>query len=508
MIEPAVQLPTDAPTLQSMLLELLSTLEEKERRIGQLSFQLEALKRHLFGRRSEKLDPGQMALELGDVSFPELAASAEPVAPEPIEKVARQGHGRQRLPRQLPRVRVEHDVAAEQRFCRDCRHSLVRIGEEVSEQLEYVPASLFVREHARIKYACPHCEGNVVIGAAPAQPIDKGLPGPGLLAHVLTSKYADHLPLHRLEGILARHGVELSRSTLCGWVAAGARVLTPLVEEMKKGVLASRKIHTDDTPVPVLDKNREVTRTGRLWVYLGDGDGEEVVFDYTPDRKRDGPQRFLAGYKGYLQADAYTGYDRIYVGDEVVEVACWAHARRKFFDAIKSDGRRAPVALGFIRRLYEIEKSARELDAVQRRARRQADAAPVLAALQVWLEEQQGVVLPKSPLGEAIGYARSQWAALTRYLEDGILDIDNNAAERALRRVAVGRKNWLFAGSDEGGRRAAVIYSLIASCARLKINPYEYLRDVLERIPTLSGVALAELTPKAWKDARPAAPVV
>ena len=501
MTAPAVSLPSDALTLQSLVLELLGTLEEKERRIDQLCFQLEALKRHLFGRRSEKLDPGQLALELGALSLAQVAAVEEPVAPE-RERLKVAGHGRQRLPRQLPRERVEYDVAAEERFCRECQHPLVRIGEEISEELEYVPASFFVREHVRIKYACRHCEGNVVIGAGPARPIDKGLPGPGLLAHVLTSKYADHLPLNRLEGIFARHGVELSRSTLCDWVAAGARLLSPVVEEMKKGVLVSRKIHTDDTPVPVLDKNREVTRTGRLWVYLGDGERAEVVFDYTPDRKRDGPQEFLGAYKGYLQADAYAGYDGIYVGDEVIEVACWAHARRKFFDAMKSDARRSQVALGFIRRLYEIEKKARDLDAEPRRALRQSDSAPVLGALKTWLDEQSGAVSPKSPLGEAIRYARSQWLALTRYLEDGILAIDNNAAERALRRVAVGRKNWLFAGSDEGGRRAATIYSLIASCARLKINPYEYLRDVLERIPTVSGAALAELTPKAWQLAR------
>jgi transposase len=272
-----------------------------------------------------------------------------------------------------------------------------------------------------------------------------------------------------------------------------------VVDVMKQGVLASRKIHTDDTPVPVLDKSREVTRTGRLWVYLGDVDHEGVVFDYTPDRSRDGPQSFLAGYKGYLQADAYAGYDCIYAGQEVVEVACWAHARRKFFDAMKSDARRSQIALGFIRRLYEVEKRARGLEAASRCALRQSESGPVLTQLKAWLDEQSPSVPPKGPMGLAISYARSQWIALTRYLEDGILDIDNNAAERALRRVAIGRKNWMFAGSDNGGHRAAIIYSLVASCARLKIDPYAYLCDVLERLPTHSPDALAELTPQAWK---------
>jgi len=503
--EPAPSLPTDASTLQSLVLELLGTLQEKDRRIDQLSSQLEVLKRHLFGRRSEQLDPNQMGLDLGDLSIPEVA-EADPLATaETAPESRRRGHGRRRLPEHLPRHRVEYDVPEAQRLCRECQHSLVPIGEEVSEQLEYVPASFFVRQQVRFKYACPECQGNVVIAAGAAQPIDKGLPGPGLMAHVLTSKYADHLPLNRLEGIFARHGVELTRSTLCDWVAAGARLLQPVVEILKQGVLASRKIHTDDTPVPVLDKGREVTRTGRLWVYLGDADHEGVVFDYTPDRSRDGPQSFLSGYQGYLQADAYAGYDGIYAGQQVVEVACWAHARRKFFDAMKSDARRSQIALGFIRRLYEVERRARDLEVAPRRALRQSESGPVLTQLKAWLDEQNPSVAPKSPMGVAISYARSQWIALTRYLEDGILDIDNNAAERALRRVAVGRKNWMFAGSDEGGRRAAILYSLVASCARLKINPYDYLRDVLERLPNHSPDTLCELTPQAWKLSRDAA---
>ena len=502
MLAPVSDLPTDPLTLQSLVLELLGTVQEKDRRIDQLSSQLELLKRHLFGRRSEKLDAGQMPLDLGELSVPEVEEVATPEPEESRCEGVRRGHGRRRLPAHLPRQRFEHDVPESERTCRECRHSLVRIGEEVSEQLEYVPASFFVREHVRIKYACPDCEGSVVIGSAPAQPIDKGLPGPGLMAHVLTSKYSDHLPLNRLEGIFSRHGVELSRSTLCDWVAAGARLLEPVVEVMKKEVLASRKIHTDDTPVPVLDKGREVTRTGRLWVYVGDGDHEEVVFDYTPDRSRDGPQSFLSGYKGYQQADAYAFYNGIYAGQEVIDVGCLAHARRKFFDAMKSDGRRCPIALGFIRRLYEVERRARDLDAAARGVLRESESGPVLTQLKAWLDEQNPSVPPKSPLGVAIGYALSQWRALTRYLDDGILDIDNNAAERALRRVAVGRKNWLFAGSDEGGRRAAVIYSLVASCARLKINSYAYLRDVLERLPTHPPAALAALTPQAWKAAQ------
>jgi transposase len=501
------ELPTDPQALRQLVVELLLALQEKDRRIGQLSSQLEALKRRLFGRSSEKLDPNQLVLELGAW----LAAhpvAADPVAPEPpsSEKEAspRNGHGRRRLPETLPRHRTEYHPAPGDRVCRECSSALKRIGEEVSEQLEYVPASFFVREHARIKYACPHCQESVMIGTMPVQPIDKGMPGPGLLSHLLTSKYCDHLPLNRLEGIFQRHGVDLSRSTMCDWVAASAALLAPLVEVMKTEVLASRKIHTDDTTVPVLDKTRETTRTGRLWVYVGDSAHEHIVFDYTPDRSRGGPLRFLKGFKGYLQADAYAGYNAVYAGCQVIEVACWAHARRKFFDAMKSDAVRSRVVLAHIRELYGVEKRGRDLGEIERSALRLREAKPLLDAFKVWLDAEALKVLPKSPLGEAIGYARGQWVALTRYLEDGLLEIDNNSAERALRRVAVGRKNWMFAGSDEGGRRAAILYSLIASCAALHIDPYAYLRDVLERLPSCApenAAALRALTPKAWKDA-------
>jgi transposase len=498
-------LPSDAATLTSLVEELLSTLVEKERQIGQLSSQIEWLKRQLFGRRSEKLDPNQLALGLGEPpadepSEPEPAAESETDSPAP----RRRGHGRKALPPHLRRERIEYHPSADQLACPECQHERVRIGEETSEQLEYVPASLFVLVHARIKYACRHCQGHVVIGALPGTaPIAKGLPGPGLLAYVTVSKYVDHQPLYRLENsILAREGIELSRSTQCDWMGAGSGLVEPVVKAMKKDLLNSRKIHTDDTTVPVLDRDRQTTKTGHLWTYYGDEEHEHIVFDYTPDHARAGPAAFLAGFEGYLQADAYTGYDKIYAGGKVIEVGCWAHARRKFFEAQSSDGQRSHTAMAFIRRLYEVEKRARTVSAQERHALRLKESAPVLAQLSVWLEENKAAVAPKSPMGKAISYARSHWQALSRYLEDGVLEIDNNAAERALRRVAIGRKNWLFAGSDEGGRRAAIIYSLVASCERLKIDPYEYLRDVLGRISTHPPAEIDQLTPKAWKAAR------
>ena len=446
-------------------------------------------------RSNQSLEP---AIEVQAPAVPENEAGETAANPRP-------GHGRRRQPAALARQRTEYHPSAEALVCGECSGALSRIGEEVSEQLEYVPSSVFVLEHARIKYACAHCQGNVVIGSLPIKPIEKGVPGPGLLAYVVTSKFADHLPLHRLESIFQRQGVELSRSTMCDWVAASARLLEPVVSVMKREILASRKIHTDDTTVPVLEKGRETTKTGRLWVYVGDTEHEHIVFEYTPDRTRDGPEKWLKGYRGYLQADAYKGYDGIYAGDQVIEVACWAHTRRKFFDAMASKSIQARIALAYIRVLYDLEKRAVACEPDERRDLRQREARPILDTFKAWLDAEAPLALPKEPLYAAIGYALAQWTALTRYLEDGILEIDNNRSERALRRVAIGRKNWMFAGSDEGGRRAAILYSLIASCSVLKLNPYEYLRDVLQQLVATETPNLASLTQRAWKTERKAA---
>ena len=330
---------------------------------------------------------------------------------------------------------------------------MVKIGEETSEQLDYQPASLFVTEHVRFTYACQACEGTVVMAERPAAPIEKGRPGPGLLAQVVTAKYADHVPLNRQTEIFARHGVTLARQTLCDWVAAAADLLTPLYEDLKDRLLASKVIHTDDTVVPVLDRERTATREGRLWVYVSDGHPADLVYDYTADRTRAGPLAFLGDFRGYLQADAYAGYDALYATGRVVEVACWAHARRYFFDAKASDPARALPALGFIQQLYAVEREVKGADAETRRARRAEQALPVLARFRQWLDAQADVVLPKSPIGEAVGYARAQWTALTRYCEDGDLAIDNNVSERALRKVVTGRTTGRSVGVMPAGAR-------------------------------------------------------
>jgi transposase len=503
-------LPDDPLLLKKMIAELLATLHAEQRENEQLRHRLDQLLRRLYGPRAERWDPNQPLL-FGDAATPAAAEPTPVEAPPPAPPPApaeqalsgngvRTGHGRRVLPGNLPRRRVEHDLSEADKPCPACGQERQRIGEEISEQLDYQPASLFVVEHARFKYACKHCQEHVTIAAKPAAPIDKGLPGPGLLAQVITSKYADHLPLHRLERIFARHGLELSRSTSCGWMAACAGLLMPLYAFMVSRVLASKVIHTDDTPVPVQDKDRDSTRQGRMWVYLGDRHHPYTVFAYTPNRQRDGPAEFLRSFRGYLQADAFGGYDGIYAGSQgaIVEVACWAHARRKFYEARTSDPARSHAALAWIGKLYDVEDRGKELTPLERAAWRQAQSRPLLTALRHWFDEQYQAVLPKSPMGQAIAYALSNWEALVRYTDDGDLAIDNNAAERALRAIAVGRKNWLFAGSDQGGKTAAVLFSVTATCQRHNIDPFAYLRDVLGRIASQPRDRLEELLPDRW----------
>jgi hypothetical protein len=365
-----------------------------------------------------------------------------------------------------------------------------------------VPASLVVIQEVCQKYAC--AKGCAVVTAAkPMAPIDKGLPGPGLLAQVAVSKYGDHLPLHRQEEIFQRQGVELPRQTMCDWMRDCAELVSPLYELMKQRVLGSKAVQTDDTPVPVLDPEWPRTRTGRIWTYVGDDQHPYTVYDYTPTRSRDGPEEFLKTFRGFLQADAYSGYDHFYKEPErgVVEVACWAHARRKFIEAQSSDLMRSMVMLAYIRLLYDVERQARDekLDGEARRALRQEKSKPILDDIRAYLEREQPRVLPKSPEAEAIAYTLSNWKALTRYSDDGDLKIDNNGAERSLRGVAVGRKNWMFYGSDKGGQTAAVLTSLIATAQRLAIDPFAYLRDLFERLGDHPKKRLAELLPDQWK---------
>jgi transposase len=502
--------------------QLSEQLDTATRKMSQMEHQLQQLLRRLYGRSSEKIDPKQLALfaeMLKSLEAQNPQAEPEPAPVVPQATAPRKGHGRRRLPDDLPRERVIHDLPESEKPCPCCGTMRTLIGEETSEQLDYVPPQVKVIERVRLKYICKECEAKAAEGGPqiataekPLSAIEKGLAAPGLIAHLIVSRFADHLPYYRLERILGRHGIELARSTQCDIAAQAAQALLPLHNLAIEDLLASRVMHTDDTPVDVLEPKAGKTRQGRFWVYLGDDAHPQVVFDYTPNRKRDGPMTFLKDWGKdalrYLQADAFGGYDGIYAGDaggNVVEVACWAHARRYFHSAQKTDHRNSAQALAYIKLLYDVERDAANLPSGERAALRQERSAPVLVQFRQWLLGLQpangGRVMPKSPMGEAITYALNQWAALCVYLLDGDLNIDNNVSENALRRIAVGRKNWLFCGSDNGGRTAAILFSLIASCQRHDVEPFAYLRDVLTRIASHPHHRLGELLPGRWTPA-------
>jgi transposase len=500
---PNTDLPNDISTLQNMVQQLLSNVNEQARHIADLLNQLDWFKRHVFGRRSEKLDANQLTLfeSVADTDQQEEDVSDESNA-TPVgvaEKSKNHRNGRRPLPAHLPRERIEHHPSKEDLICSCCGQAKQVMGEEITEELDYVPASFVVRQHIRVKYVCKHCQEGVVIADLPPRPIEKGRPGTGLLAHVLTSKYADHMPLHRQEGIFKRHGVDIHRSTMCDWVRDCAHLLSPIVRYMKQIILQSKIINTDDTSVPILDGSRTQTRKGYLWAYIGDR--RTVVFDYTPTHSRDGPMAFLGDFDGYVQADAYKGYDAFFENGDATEVGCWAHTRRKFYDAQTTDPRHAHEMLALIGELYDLEREAKQnrLDASAVKELRQQYSKPILNDIGLRLEDWSIALLPKSPIGQAVGYARGQWKALNRYIDNGDLAIDNNLSERVLRIVAIGRKNWMFAGSDAGAERTAVIYSLVATCKLSHIDPFAYLRDVLDRVSTHPASRIAELTPSGWK---------
>jgi transposase len=509
------ELPTDLETCHQLIRELLETVRQQSFLNEKLQHQLERLLRRIYGPKAERIDPNQLLLfarellEAGGEPPPTEPAdpSDEPAPPETTTAASppKKGHGRKPLPGHLRRQPIVHDLPEDQKTCPECGGQRCRIGEEIHEQLEYIPASVFVVQHIRPKYACTACRGNVVIAERLPEPIEKGRPGPGLLAYVITSKYGDHLPLYRLEGIFRRQGLELSRKTMCDWMAISAELLEPIYKRMHQLVLQSKVIGTDDTTVPVLDPTLGKTRTGRLWLYRGDDAHLYLVFDDTPDRSAEGPERMLKGYEGYLQADAYSAYDRLFADGRIIEVGCWAHARRKFHEARTSHPEGAHIALAYIKRLYQVEDQAEGLDDAARVELRQKESGPILDEFEKWLRGPHPGVLPKSPLGEAIGYALNHWEALKRYLEAGFLRMDNNAVENGERTVALGRKNWLFAGSDRGGKTAAVLISLVATCKALGVDPYAYLRDVLDRISTHPYSRLDELLPDRWKELRESA---
>lgn len=491
-----------------MVVELLCALRDKN---TELELRVRKLLKEHFGRRGEGVSSEQLSLLLGELEQDgdeaegsddgETEADEESAAPERSTR-KKKPRGRKPLPSHLPREREVIKVPEEERPCPSCGGERHCIGHEVSETLEFQPARLFVREHAREKLACRNCDGEVTIAETADKVIDKGLPGFGLLADIIVGKYDDKLPLYRLVTRYRRLGVDIAPSTMSDWVGAAAELLEPLAKLEGDKVLEAFLLQTDDTGLKVLDRQHAANiKRGALWGHIGDG--KHVYFFYSPDRKKKWPHEFLEGREGYIQADAAQVYDGLFTrpGSRAIEVGCWMHARRKFVEALDAGDVRAAIPLGWIKKLYKVEARATATGASpeERLALRLSKSKPVLDDLGVWIEQVRSTEPPKEPLGKALTYAHNQWAALGRFLEDGRLPLDNGAPERLNRIIAVGRKNYLFAGSDAGGERAAVIYSLVGGCAVNGIDTWAYFSDVLAKLASGWKLSrLEELLPANW----------
>lgn len=522
MTQPAERhLPATLEDSRQMISDLLGEIRK-------MQHQIEWLRRKVFGRSSERLEGGEPDF-FGQPFAPDKAndnaAQTEPFDNAGAEDpAAAQDTGAGDKPKRaarrsplddLPHQTIVHDVAEADKLCA-CGREKTRIGQDDSEQLEFIPASLFILQHVRPKYACPKCHDGVAQAPMPAMPIERGAVGPGLLAHIITSKYADHAPLYRQESILARHGIHISRSVTCEWVMKAAELLAPLSAALRSEILRGTLINTDDTPVDV--HTDQGNHQARLWTYVGDPLHPYNVYDFTWDRSGEGPRKFLQGFAGTLQADAFSGYDALFRPDPkhpaLIEAGCLAHCRRKFYDARAEDPLIALPILALIRNLYDVEREAKdrwpaltlarpdpqELAAAVagRLALRREKSAPLLEKLKQRLLPLKDELLPKSGLGGAVGYALNHWTALCRFLENGLTGIDNNAAERAIRPLCLGRRNWLHLGSRRGGRAAAVLFTLVQSARRHGIDPFVYLRDLLTRIPTHPQSLIYELFPDNW----------
>jgi transposase len=507
-------LPTDLAGAHALIIAqraaLLAAQSEAQHRallIEKLKYTIRKLRHERFGQSSERsvlLD--QLELQLADLEEDaaqvKAAAAVETIA---VPSFERRRPARRPLPAHLPRERIVYPASAVCPCCGDGR--LRKIGEDVTETLELVPRQWKVIAHVREKFSCRACEA-ITQPPAPSHPIARGRAGPRLLAHVLFSKYGLHLPLNRQSDVYAREGIDLDVSTLADWVGAAAATLMPLVEVIRAHVFAAARIHADDTTVPVLATGK--TRTGRLWTYVRDDrpfggpDPPAAAFFYSPDRGGEHPEQHLAGYAGLMQADAYAGFNRLYEANRkagpIIEAACWAHGRRKFFDLARIN--KAPIAAEAVERidaLFAIEREINGMTPQERVRGRQERSRPLVVALQAWLREQRARVSNNSETGKAIDYSLKRWPAFMRFLDDGRLCMSNNAAEREVRAVAIGRKNWTFAGSDEGGRRAAAIYTLIATAKLNDIDPQAWLADALARLPDHPAKRIHDLLPWNWR---------
>ena len=478
--------------------------------IEKMKYTIAKLRHEKFGQSSERsaiLEQLELSLAELEEDASEAETAAEMAAAKAkieVRSFERRKPARRPLPEHLPRERVVYPAPT---ACPCCGGVLHKIGEDVTEMLELVPRQWKVIQHVREKFSCRACE-SITQPPAPSHPIARGRAGPMLLAHVLSSKYCLHLPLNRQSAAYAREGIELGVSTLADWVGACAATLMPLLEAIRAHVFTAERIHADDTTVPVLAAGK--TRTGRLWTYVRDDrpfggpDPPAAAFFYSPDRSGEHPQEHLANYAGLMQADAYAGFNRLYEasrkGGPIAEAACWAHGRRKFFDLARLQ--KAPIAIEAVERidaLFAIEREINGMMPQERRAVRAERSRPLIVELEAWLREQRRKLSSKNETARAIDYSLKRWTALTRFLDDGRLCMTNNAAERTLRCVAVGRNNWTFAGSDEGGRRAAAIYTLIETAKLNDIDPQAWLADVLARLPDHPARRISDLLPWNWR---------
>jgi transposase len=515
-------LPDDVETLRSMLVaeraaRLAAESEAQYRAllIEQLKDTIAKLRHERFGQSSERgavleqleLELAELAEDGAQTEAAARMAAAATSQTTTVQSFERRKPARRPLPEHLPRERVVYPSPS---ACPCCGGVLRKLGEDITETLELIPRQWKVVQHVREKFSCRSCEA-ITQPPAPSHPIARGRAGPGLLAHVLFSKYGLHLPLNRQSAVYAREGIELDVSTLADWVGAAAATLMPLVEAIRAHVFAAERIHADDTTVPVLAKGK--TRIGRLWTYVRDDrpfggrDPPAAVFFYSPDRTAKHPERHLASYAGLMQADAYAGFNRLYgtarTPGPIIEAACWAHARRKFFEPARIG--KAPIAIEAVKRidaLFAIEREINGLTPRERLAVRHERSRPIVLALESWLREQRTKLSGQSNVAKAIAYSLTRWAALTRFLSDGRLCMSNNAAERAIRPLAVGRHNWTFAGSDEGGRRAAAIYTFIATAKLNDVDPQAWLADVLARLSDHPAKRIHELLPWNWRPPR------
>ena len=503
MIADPAQLPDDVDALKRMIVSMAQDAVHARTLIEKLRFELARFKRHQFGASSEKLDGriGQLELAIEALETDEAETAAR--KPEATSRDKGSKPARRPLPDHLPREEVIHPGPC---ACPACGGQLRRIGSDVTETLDYVPGRFKVVQHVRGSFSCRACD-TVLQAPAPFHAIARGRAGPGLLAHIMVAKFDDHLPLYRQAEIFARDGVTLETSSLSGWVGATATALMPLVELLRRDVIGgSAVLHGDDTPVPILAPGTGKTRTGRLWTYVRDERPHggvrppAAVFFASPDRKGAHPLAHLAKFSGVLQADGYAGFNGLYEKGRIVEAACWAHVRRKFFDVHASTKSAvAHQALERIGALYDIERDIRGKPPDERQRQRHARSYPLAKALRVWAEATAPKLSGRSDLAGAFRYMLTRWAALTRVFDDGRVALDNNPAERALRGVAIGRKNYLFAGSDRGADRAAALYSLIESAKLNGLDPEAYLRDVLGRIADHPISKLTDLLPWCWK---------